>query len=82
MEVRYFIGAKYVVLTSKHNDGFCLWPASHPAKKNWNSMDVGPQRDLVGDLTDAVRNQGLKMGLYYSLIEWESSPTRRQPTGW
>lgn len=82
MEVRYFIGAKYVVLTSKHHDGFCLWPASHPAKKNWNSMDVGPQRDLVGDLTDAVRNQGLKMGLYYSLIEWESSPTRRQPTGW
>jgi len=75
-------GAKYVVLTSKHHDGFCLWPASHPLKKNWNSIDVGPQRDLVGDLTEAVRSHGMKMGLYYSLIEWESSPTSRQATGW
>ncbi len=75
-------GAKYVVLTSKHHDGFCMWPASHSAKKGWNSMDVGPKRDLAGELTKAVRNQGLKMGLYYSLIEWESSPTKRQASGW
>jgi alpha-L-fucosidase len=75
-------GAKYVVLTSKHHDGYCLWPASHPLKKNWNSLAVGPKRDLVGDLTKAVRNEGLKMGLYYSSIEWESSPTSRRPNGW
>ena len=75
-------GAKYVVLTSKHHDGYCLWPASHPLKKNWNAMDVGPKRDLVGDLTNSVRNQGMKMGLYYSSIEWESSPTNRRNNGW
>jgi len=74
-------GARYVVLTGKHHDGFCLWPTKSPFKKNWNSMDVGPERDLVGELTEAVRNRGLRMGLYYSLIEWETSRTQRTPSG-
>lgn len=75
-------GAKYVVLTSKHHDGFCLWPTRSPYKKNWNSRDVGPRRDLVGDLTAAVRRKGLRMGLYYSIIEWESIATHRSETGY
>ena len=75
-------GAKYVVLTSKHHDGFCLWPTQSPFKKNWNSMDIGPKRDLLGDLTIAVRKKGLRMGLYYSLIEWESSWTHRTESGY
>ncbi len=75
-------GAKYVVLTSKHHDGFCLWPTRSPYKKNWNSMDIGPKRDLVGELTEAVRKKGLKMGLYYSLIEWETNPTQRTESGY
>lgn len=61
-------GARYVVLTSKHHDGFCLWPS--PDSWNWNSVDIGPHRDLAGDLTEAVRARGLKMGFYYSLYEW------------
>ncbi|GIX07253.1 MAG: hypothetical protein KatS3mg115_1656 [Candidatus Poribacteria bacterium] len=61
-------GAQYVVLTSKHHDGFCLWPSAE--SWNWNSVDAGPHRDLLGDLTVAVRNRGLKMGFYYSLYEW------------
>lgn len=61
-------GAKYVILTSKHHDGFCLWPSPH--SWNWNSVDVGPHRDLVGDLTNSVRSKDLKMGLYYSVYEW------------
>ena len=61
-------GAKYVVLTSKHHEGFCLWP--NEQSWNWNSMDIGPKRDLCGDLTAAVRKRGLKMGFYYSLYEW------------
>jgi alpha-L-fucosidase len=44
-------------------------------------MDVGPRRDLVGDLTEAVRAQGLRMGLYYSMIEWETNRTGRTPSG-
>ncbi|MHC4076215.1 MAG: alpha-L-fucosidase [Planctomycetota bacterium] len=66
-------GAKYIVLTSKHHDGFCLWPSEQANKtwgRPWNSVDIGPKRDIVGDLTDAVRKKGLRMGLYYSLYEW------------
>jgi alpha-L-fucosidase len=75
-------GAGYVVLTAKHHDGFCLWPTKSPYKKGWNSMDVGPKRDLVGDLTRAVRAKGLRMGLYYSIIEWETNWTHRTETGY
>jgi alpha-L-fucosidase len=61
-------GAKYVVLTSKHHEGFPLWPSKQ--SWNWNAMDIGPHRDLLGDLTKAVREKELKMGYYYSLLEW------------
>lgn len=61
-------GAKYVVLTSKHHEGFSLWP--DPTNWNWNAMDVGPHRDLAGDLITVVRAKGLRMGFYYSFYEW------------
>ncbi|XP_002135114.3 putative alpha-L-fucosidase [Drosophila pseudoobscura] len=62
-------GARYVVLTSKHHDGFTLWPSKHSF--SWNSMDVGPKRDIVKELAAAVRGvSDLKFGLYYSLFEW------------
>jgi alpha-L-fucosidase len=61
-------GAKYVVLTSKHHEGFTLWPSAQ--SWNWNSVDIGPHRDLCGDLTTSVKKQGLHMGFYYSLYEW------------
>ena len=61
-------GAKYVVLTSKHHEGFALWPSAQ--SWNWNSVDVGPHRDLCGDLTASVKKNGLHMGFYYSLYEW------------
>ena len=56
-------GARYVVLTTKHHDGFALWPSSvpHPVKGEYRA-----RRDLVGDLTSAVRRKRLRMGLYYS----------------
>lgn len=61
-------GAKYVVLVTKHHDGYTLWPSKF--NRNWNSVDTGPKRDIVGELTNAVRKTDLKMGLYYSLAEW------------
>jgi alpha-L-fucosidase len=75
-------GAKYVVLTSKHHDGFCLWPTKSTYKKNWNSSDIGPNRDIVGELTTAVKSEGLRMGLYYSIIEWETTKTKRTESGY
>lgn len=62
-------GAKYVVLTSKHHDGFCLWPSTH--SPHWNSVVMGPHIDVVDSLSKAVTKQGLHFGLYYSLLEWQ-----------
>ncbi|XP_060534963.1 alpha-L-fucosidase-like [Cylas formicarius] len=61
-------GAKYVVLTSKHHEGFTLWPSKYSF--SWNAKDVGPHRDIVGELGDAVRAENLEFGLYHSLYEW------------
>lgn len=66
-------GAKYVVLTSKHHDGFCLWPNKHAELTwgfPWSSDQVGPRRDLVGDLFKALNKTSVKPGLYFSLYEW------------
>ncbi len=66
-------GAQYVVPTSKHHDGYCLWPSKEANKTfgfPWNSTEIGSKRDLLGELTEAVREQDIKMGFYYSLYEW------------
>ncbi|MGP1992972.1 alpha-L-fucosidase [Zobellia laminariae] len=66
-------GAKYVVLTSKHHDGYTLWPSAESDKswgRPWSSTNSGPKRDLLGELTTAVRKTDVKMGIYYSLYEW------------
>jgi len=66
-------GAKYIVLTSKHHDGFTLWPSKEANQTwgfPWNAGDVGPKRDLLGDLFTAVRKTSVHAGMYYSLYEW------------
>jgi alpha-L-fucosidase len=66
-------GAKYIVLTSKHHDGFTLWPSKEADKTwgfKWNAVDVGPKRDLIADLFKAVRKTSVHAGMYYSLYEW------------
>jgi alpha-L-fucosidase len=66
-------GARYVVLTSKHHDGFALWPSKEASRDwgfPWNAMEAGPHRDLVGDLFTALRKTTVHPGLYYSLYEW------------
>lgn len=66
-------GAKYVVTTANYHDGFCLYPSQYDGTVNtdqWNSMEAGPKRDLLGELNESGRKRGLKMGIYYSLYEW------------
>ncbi|HEY6506041.1 MAG TPA: alpha-L-fucosidase [Chitinophagaceae bacterium] len=66
-------GAKYIVLTSKHHDGYALWLSKEANSTwgfKWNAKDIGPQRDLLGDLFKAVRKTSVHAGMYYSLYEW------------
>ncbi len=63
-----YAGAKYVVLVTKHHDGYCLWDS--PQQPQWNSVASGPKRNIVEELTTAVRDEGMRMGFYYSLPEW------------
>ena len=60
-------GMKYVVLTAKHHDGFCLFDSQYTDFKSTNTK-CG--RDLVAEYVEAVRGAGLKVGLYFSLIDW------------
>jgi alpha-L-fucosidase len=56
-------GARYVVLTAKHGDEFALWPSAHTDR---NAGSMGPRRDLAGELSRAVQNEGMKMGFYHN----------------
>jgi len=60
-------GMKYVVFTAKHHDGFCMFDSKYTDYKVTNSPI---NRDLMKDLVDAFRAEGIKIGLYYSLIDW------------
>ena len=61
-------GAGYVTLTSRHHDGFSMFMT---AQTPFNIVDATPYgRDVVGELTKAVKGQGLRMHFYYSLIDW------------
>jgi alpha-L-fucosidase len=60
-------GMKYVVLTAKHHEGFCLWDSKYTDYKAPNTP-VG--KDLIKEYVEAFRGEGLKVGFYYSLIDW------------
>ncbi len=60
-------GMGYMILTSRHHDGFALWDSS---VNSFNSVKMGPKRDLLALYVDAVRQAGLKVGVYYSPANW------------
>lgn len=60
-------GMKYAVLTTKHHEGFCLFDSAYTDYKATNTK---AGRDLVREYVDAFREEGLKVGFYYSLIDW------------
>lgn len=60
-------GMEYVVMTAKHHDGFCLFDS---ALTDFKSTNTPFGRDAVAEFVDAVRAEGLKVGLYFSLIDW------------
>jgi alpha-L-fucosidase len=60
-------GAKYMVLTARHHDGFCLYD-SHVSE--YTSVKTSARRDFVAEYIQACRKHGLRVGLYYSLLDW------------
>lgn len=60
-------GAKYVVLTTMHHDGYCLFDTE---TDDFNAVKTGPGRDLITEYVDALRKRGLRVGLYYSILNW------------
>jgi alpha-L-fucosidase len=61
-------GMKYIVLTSKHHEGFGLWDSK---VSDYDVMDTSPfKRDIVKELSEACKKQGIKFCLYYSIVDW------------
>ena len=58
---------KYVVLTTKHHDGFCLFATK---QTDYNIMHSPFRRDVTKELADACRKQGIAFGTYYSVCDW------------
>ncbi len=66
-EAAKLAGAKYVVLTTRHHEGFSLFDSQY---SDFTSAKLGCKRDIVREYVDAAREAGLKVGLYYSLLDW------------
>lgn len=76
-------GMRYAVLTTRHHDGFCLWDT---ATTDFNAPASAARRDLVREWVEAMRAEGLRVGLYYSLADWSRpaywSGPQADPDGW
>lgn len=62
-------GMKYIIFTSKHHDGFCMWDTKYT---DYNIMNTPFQRDVVGELAAACRKYGIALGLYHSTCDWHN----------
>lgn len=76
-------GFRYACLTTRHHDGYCLWDSAYT---DYSSARQAPRRDFVREFTDAFRAAGLRVGLYYSWIDWRlpayfDGPAK-DPAGW
>ncbi|GAO42789.1 alpha-L-fucosidase [Flavihumibacter petaseus] len=75
-------GMKYLTITARHHDGFCLWPT---AFTSYNIKNTPYKKDIVGALAKACRKRGLKFCIYYSVLDWYHpdypmhSPSQKAP---
>lgn len=60
-------GMKYLVITARHHDGFCLWPTKYTA---YNISHTPFKKDIVGALQKACKKQGIQFCIYYSILDW------------
>jgi len=67
------MGVKYVTITTKHHDGFCLWPSKYTA---FNIAHTPYKKDLIGPLVKAYNRQGIDVILYFSVMDWHNPDWR------
>ncbi len=67
METAKAGGMRYLIFTSKHHDGYCMFDS---ALTDYDTMDQAPKRDYVRELVKAARGAGIKIGFYYSMLDW------------
>ena len=76
-------GMHYMVLTTRHHDGYSLFDSQ---VSEFTSVKTAPKRDLVGEFVGACRRAGMKIGFYYSLLDWRFpayfTGPKKDPTGW
>ena len=76
-------GCKYVVMGARHHEGYCLWDTK---TTRFSSVSMTPKRDFIAEYVDAVREAGLGLGFYYSLLDWRHKAywegPRNNPQGW
>lgn len=66
-------GAKYIIPTTKHHDGFCLWDSQYT---KFNSVQLGPKKDIIEELARATEKTDIRLGLYYSgILDWQYAST-------
>ena len=75
MKIMKDAGVQYFFITSKHHDGFCIFDSQYT---NRNAKQMGPKRDLFGEMVDAARRNDIKIGFYYSFYEWNNPIYREE----
>ena len=63
-------GMKYIIFTSKHHDGFCMWDTKYT---DYNIMNSPFHRDVMKELAEACKKQGMALGFYHSTCDWHNS---------
>jgi alpha-L-fucosidase len=71
-------GMKYLVITTKHHEGFCLWDSKYT---NFDVASTPFKRDILKELSEACKAHGIKFGTYYSIIDWHHSSQERNNDG-
>lgn len=61
------MGAKYMIFTTKHHDGFCMWPSAYT---DYTIANTPYKKDIVGEIMDAYTAEGIDVYLYFSIIDW------------
>ena len=70
-ELAVTLGARYVIFTTKHHEGFCLFDSQ---LTDYTSVKRGPKRDIVAEVIAACRKRGLRIALYFTLNDWHHQP--------